>query len=280
MLTPRLEFAAAAAGGLIYVIAGRDALAAITPKPQLATMDIYDPASDTWTQGPDLPIAVSGLMAVGIGDKIYAMGGEMATALPSKALFEFNPATQSWTQLANMPVAREISAVAGMDMEIFVAGGHDAGFQVADLYRYDLATDAWTVGTPMSDAREGARGIGINERFLVYGGKTGPHAQDAGYRRVLEGYDPITDMWMALEPGEPRGDFGIAVVNDLVYTFGGSNVVRTLNWVRAYDPVANTWTAKTALPMELGFTQAETIGDQILVLSTNDTLLYTPANDP
>jgi N-acetylneuraminic acid mutarotase len=182
--------------------------------------------------------------------------------------------------MADMPMASQFSAVAGMDEEILVAGGHDAGFQVANLYRYNLATDTWTVGTPMSDAREGARGIGTNGRFLVYGGKTATHAQDASYRRVLEGYDPITDMWTALESDEPRGDFGIAVVNDLVYTFGGSNVARTLNWVRAYDPVANTWTAKTALPMDFGFTQAETVGEQILVFSTDDTLRYTPANDP
>jgi N-acetylneuraminic acid mutarotase len=243
-------------------------------------MEIYDLANDAWSPGPDLPIAVSGLMAVGLGDKIYAMGGEMATALASNALFVFDPATQIWTQLADMPLASQKSAVAGMDGEILVSGGHNAGFQVADLYRYNLATDTWTVGTPMSGAREGARGVGIDGRFLVYGGKTATHAQDAGYRRVLQGYDPITDMWTTLEPGEPRGDFGIAVVNGLVYTFGGSNVARTLNWVRAYDPVANTWTAKTDLPMELGFTQAETLGDDILVFSTDDTLLYTPANDP
>jgi non-specific serine/threonine protein kinase len=280
MPTPRLEFATAAAGGLIFVIAGRDALAAMTPKPQVATMEIYDPANDTWSAGPDLPIAVSGLMVVGLGDKIYAMGGELATALPSSALFEFDSAIQTWTQLADMPVASQLSAVAGLDGEILVSGGHNAGFQVADLYRYNLAMDTWTVGTPMSDAREGARGVGINGRYLVYGGKTATHTQDAGYRRVLQSYDPITDMWTTLEPGEPRGDFGIAVVNGLVHTFGGSNVARTLDWVRAYDPVANTWTAKTALPMELGFTRAETIGDDILVFSTDGTLMYTPANDP
>ncbi len=280
MPTPRLEFATASAGGLVYVIAGRDALAAITPKPQVATMDIYDSANDTWVQGPDLPVAVSALMAVGIDDKIYAMGGEMANALPSTAVFEFDPAAQTWTQLADMPMGSQMSAIASMDGEILVAGGHAAGFQVAALYRYKLAADAWTVGTPMSDEREGARGISIGGQFLVYGGKTATHPQDAGYRRILEGYDPVTGIWTALAAGDPRGDFGIAHVNGLVYTFGGSNVARTLDWVRAYDPVANTWIAKTALPMEMGFTQAEAIGDQVFVFSMDNSLAYTPANDP
>ncbi len=280
MPTPRLEFATAAASGLVYVIAGRDALAAITPKPQLATMDIYDPANDTWTQGPDLPIAVSALMAIGINDKIYVMGGETANAGPSTALFEFDPVTQAWIQLADMPMASHKSAIAGMDGEILVSGGHGGGFQVAALYRYNLATETWSVGTPMSESREGVRGVGMDGQFLVYGGKTATHPQDASYRRILEGYDPITDMWTALAPGDPRGDFGIAVVNGLVYMFGGSNVARTLDWVRAYDPVTNTWTAKTALPMAMGFTQAETIGDQVIVFSMDNSLAYTPSNDP
>jgi N-acetylneuraminic acid mutarotase len=280
MPTPRLEFATAAAGGLVYVIAGRDALAAITPKPQLATMDIYDPANDTWTQGPDLPIAVSALMAVGIDDKIYVAGGETANSMPSAALFEFDPVAQTWTQLADMPIGSQMSAIASLDGEILVSGGHAAGFQVAALYRYKLAADVWAVGTPMSDEREGARGISIDGQFLVYGGKTATHPQDASYRRILEGYDPITDTWTALAPGDPRGDFGIAAVNGLVYMFGGSNVARTLDWVRAYDPVLNTWIAKTALPMEMGFTQAETIGDQVIVFSMDNSLAYTPSNDP
>jgi hypothetical protein len=62
--------------------------------------------------------------------------------------------------------------------------------------------------------------------------------------------------------------------------FGGSNVARTLDWVRAYDPVADTWIAKTALPKELGFTAAEVSGDEILIFSTDDTFAYVPANDP
>ncbi|MGI9200456.1 MAG: Kelch repeat-containing protein [Woeseiaceae bacterium] len=280
MPTARLEFATASAEGLIYVIGGRDSAVPVTPKPLLATVDVYDRASDTWSSAPDLPIALAGLMAVGVDDKIYVMGGEQTDAMVSKALFEFDPATQIWRQLADLPLASHFSAHAAVAGQIFVAGGANAGFQVADLYRYDLATDTWTVGAPMGNPREGARGVNMNGQFLVHGGKTATHAQDAGYRRVLESYEPITDIWTSVEPGEPRGDFGIAAFDGLAFMFGGSNVARTLDWVHAYDPVADTWITKTALPKELGFTAAEVSGDEILVFSAEDTFSYRPANDP
>jgi N-acetylneuraminic acid mutarotase len=280
MPTPRLEFATASAGGLVYVIGGRDALASITPKPQVATMEVYDPATDTWSTGPDLPIAASGMMAVGAGSKIYALGGDVLNTFASNALYEFDPATQTWLQLADMPESRYFSAAAQVNGQVLVAGGRSGGFEVASLYRYDIAADTWTVGTPMSEVRAGAKGTGVDGQFLVYGGETATYPLDAGYRRLLESYDPVMDLWTTLDPGEPRRDFGAAVVNGIVYTFGGNNVARSLDMVRSYDTQANAWDVKTALPAALSFVQAEVAGDEILVFSTQDTLLYSPANDP
>jgi hypothetical protein len=38
-------------------------------------VEVYDPATDTWTKKPDMPTARGELSACAVGGKIYAMGG-------------------------------------------------------------------------------------------------------------------------------------------------------------------------------------------------------------
>src|SRR5438309_10773664 len=61
------EAAVAAADGKIYVVGGYDTL---------PTFQIYDIASDTWSQGPGLPAGTDNAGAVAAGGKVYVFGGE------------------------------------------------------------------------------------------------------------------------------------------------------------------------------------------------------------
>jgi N-acetylneuraminic acid mutarotase len=68
---PRVDFATAAVDGKIYAIGGH--LGEF--KKPLSSVDVYDPAKDTWTKVADLPVAKSWAGAIGVGKKIYVMGG-------------------------------------------------------------------------------------------------------------------------------------------------------------------------------------------------------------
>jgi N-acetylneuraminic acid mutarotase len=66
MPTAREHLTAVTTGGLIYVIAGRWA-----GQGNLGTLEIYDPETNAWRQGVDLPTARSGLTAAVVDGRIH-----------------------------------------------------------------------------------------------------------------------------------------------------------------------------------------------------------------
>ena len=127
MTTPRGHLAAVTGpDGLIYAIGG---MTDLTPRSALATVETYDPATDTWTisQSP-LPAASRGLAAaVGPDGLIYAIGGVDADDNSTTNLYGYDPATPSagWVQLLDpLPTARGgLAAATGPDGLIYAIGG-------------------------------------------------------------------------------------------------------------------------------------------------------------
>jgi hypothetical protein len=74
-------------------------------------VDIYDPATDTWSSGTPLgrPRRLVGGDAVKA--KLYLVGGETEDATPSRATNQYDPATNSWTARAQVPEAFDITSV-------------------------------------------------------------------------------------------------------------------------------------------------------------------------
>jgi N-acetylneuraminic acid mutarotase len=280
MPTPRLEFSSAVVNGKIYIIGGRDANDPNTPKQVVSTVEIYDPATDSWATGPSLPTALANQMTIAVNGKIYAIGGnEQFTSDTKDVVQELDPMTPQWTLKTPMPNPIASAAVTVNNGLIYIAGGEGPGVIYNSLHWYDPVTDMWSAGSPMSQVRTGPGGATIDSKILVYGGYNSTYIPDAGYLKSVESYDPVMDSWSARADGNPRRDFGIAVHDNLMYVFGGNNSSPSLDWVNAYDNATNQWTAKTAMPSSLGFVRAETVGDKIYIFDTNSTLEYTPAND-
>jgi len=278
MPTPRLEFSSATINGLIYIIGGRDAAGATIPKPVVDTVEIYDPALDSWTTGPSMPIPLANQMTIAANGKIYAIGGVSQT-FESDAVQEFDPVSKTWTLKTSMPDQRASAAVSVNSGLIYISGGTGPGVQLNSLLWYDPIADAWSAGSPMTQSRAGPGAATVDNHILVYGGYYTTYIPDAGYLKSIESYDPAMDTWSLRADGNPRRDFGVAVYDNLMYVFGGNNVARTLDWVNAYDNAIDQWITKTSMPSSLGFVRAETVGDRIYIFDTNTTLEYTPSND-
>jgi N-acetylneuraminic acid mutarotase len=110
MPTPRNHTTAGVVNGKIYVIGGRIGAAFIAASSNLANVEAYDPATNTWS-GPlaKMPTARSGLTSGVYNGKIYAAGGEWQNAVEQTAyrVFEaYDPATDSWSVLPPMALAR------------------------------------------------------------------------------------------------------------------------------------------------------------------------------
>jgi hypothetical protein len=78
---PSGAHACIAYGGKIYAIGGWDGSA------RLSTVEIYDPLSDIWQQGPELPVTLSDAQLINYQDNIYVVGGKVTFAQPNTQVF-------------------------------------------------------------------------------------------------------------------------------------------------------------------------------------------------
>ena len=65
----RREASTVTYNGKIYLIGGYDSYI------YLDSVEIYDPATNTWSMGPKLPYPIYGMTSHVIDDKIYVVGG-------------------------------------------------------------------------------------------------------------------------------------------------------------------------------------------------------------
>jgi N-acetylneuraminic acid mutarotase len=167
-----------------------------------------------------------------------------------------------WTVQAPMLTLRAGFGVGAVDGMLYTVGGalplsspHSA---VATVEAYDPDTDGWTTRAPMPTARSGARVAVLNGLLYAVGGTPAGQVNPlpAG---TVEAYDPGTNSWTTRQsiPAPPFGA-GVGVVNGILYAVGGtapsSSGTVVTGTLQAYDPVANTWTTKAAMPTpRLGF---------------------------
>ncbi len=118
MPTPRGAVATAAVGGKVYAIGG---VLTQTNLVGLATVEEYDPATDTWTRKADMPTPRFSLSASVVDGRIYAIGG--STLAPGVAVVEvYDPATDTWTRRAPMPTARRNLSTCVLAGRIYAIG--------------------------------------------------------------------------------------------------------------------------------------------------------------
>jgi N-acetylneuraminic acid mutarotase len=280
MLLPRRDFATATLDGRIYVIGGGDVMAGVIPAPPTTTVEVYDPTTDSWTLAAPMPRAVTNHAAVALNGKIYVIGGQEEFLPMSDAVQEYDPVTQLWTLRTGMPTAREAIAAAVLDGRIFVIGGSSGGMDVATVEAYDPAADSWTSLASLSEPRRDLAAEVLNGELFALGGYTGTFVLDAGYRRVVEVYDPVANAWSTAEDMPiPRADFASSVVATQLIVAGGGNVARALTDVSSLDATTGTWRMRTPMPTALAWPRGEAVAGKLYVIDTDATYEYTPGND-
>ncbi len=109
------------ADGRIYVFGGStedDYPFGIT-----ATVDVYDPATDIWTQSTDMPTPRAFHSASMAAGKIYLVGGVDAGVGACATVDVYDPAADTWTTAADPPTVRGDHTASVVDGRIYVIGG-------------------------------------------------------------------------------------------------------------------------------------------------------------
>ena len=222
--------AAEAWGGRLYLFGGL--------RRGIGMLQIYDPATEQWRRGPDLPFHAGSVATAVIGDQIYLAGGVVGDSTTRQAA-RFDPATETWHPIAPMPRGRNHTAAGTDGKRFYVFGGRDGGNAVAngfaDVQIYDPATDTWRVSgegpdapLPLPQARGGmGKAVFLGGEFWVFGGETldGPGATKRHVYARVDIYDPVSNRWRDGPPlPTPRhGVFPVAY-GDRIYLLGGGVV--------------------------------------------------------
>ncbi len=113
---------AAASNSKIYAIGGYVENIGI-----VATVEEYNPATDTWETKTDMPAKRWDFAAVEAPDrKIYVIGGEYEIAVLisiSAKVDEYDPATNTWQSQTAMNVARQSLEAAVSNNRVYAIGG-------------------------------------------------------------------------------------------------------------------------------------------------------------
>jgi N-acetylneuraminic acid mutarotase len=254
MSTAREEPAAVTApNGLIYVFGGFGNTG-FGGNTSLATVEAYNPTTNTWTAKASMPTARYGEAAVLAPDGlIYVIGGNETGVGNVGTVEAYNPTTDSWTTKTSMPTPRDhLAAALAPDGQIYAFGGYQnvGNVALATVEAYNPTTNTWSTKASMPTARgELAAARGPDGLVYVIGGSTG----STGQTSAVEAYNSATNSW-ATKASLPNGRYGEAAVlapDGLIYAIGGfdnNNRSGFLSTVVAYDSASNTWAAKASMP--------------------------------
>jgi len=239
MPTPRSHFAITTLENKIYCIGGNTYT--LDPYETMLTgiNEVYDPLTDSWEPKAPLPTPKKAITANVIDNKIYVVGDQ------SNEFWMYTPETDQWTQ--KTPISPAPTRVGGWSCSSAVVNNklHVVGVGIHVVY--DPKNDTWsseskTPQTPYYGSACATIGINSSKRFYVFG--VDGQYWDLSYPdSVSMKYDPKVDSWTTFDPTPTkRVDFGVAVVDDQIYTIGGytlniGNNIDASGIVERYTPV-------------------------------------------
>lgn len=143
----------ATVGGKLYAIGGSNDDG--HPIEYMSSVEEYDPATNAWIEKTPMSTARSGLRAVAINDKIYAIGGFNGGYL--NTIEQYSPDTDTWVNMPNMTVSRQLSGVSVINSKAIIVGGNNASYLDSnESFTPSTASATHTTAATQIDGQEGS----------------------------------------------------------------------------------------------------------------------------
>lgn len=286
--TPRQEHGVAAIGNTTIAIVGGNVPVGNFSQ-TTDSMQLYDIASNTWTTASPIPYKVNHPNVVGVGQKLYLLGGLALGPLSpglvfnwvaSGASYVYDASTNVWTDIPPMPNGTERgSAIVGVhDGIIYLAGGMTVlqdGYQdaVNSVIAFNTTSDEWQrlpePAAELPESRQHAAGSVVGDALYVIGGRRygQENTRNTVFRLDLTNQ---TAGWQT-SPVMPtaRGGVNGGAVGAKFYVFGGEgnpeSSTGVFNQSQVFDTESQEWTELEPMRVPRHGTQAAAVGGLVYV---------------
>jgi len=261
-ITPRHEHGYVQVGDRFYLLGGR----------RIQPIDIFDPATGTWTKGAPPPTEIHHFQAVTFANKIYLLGamtGRFPVEPPLSNVYIYDPAANAWTVGPEVPADRRrggAGAVLHNGEIILIAGitnGHSDG-HVTWVDAFNPRTGQWRRLPDAPRARDHFHAAIINDKIYVAAGRRSSYATGQTFELTVpevDVFDLGTNQWSTLPKSgnlpTQRAGAAVAVVGGRLLVIGGESAQALAHAeVESLDPATGQWTALAPLSVGRHATQA------------------------
>ena len=246
--TARHEASFVAYDDRLYLIGGR----------RINPVDIYDPATNQWTEKSKTPLEIHHFQAVALDDKIYiigAMTGGWPNETPLENVMIYHPDEDRFETAHPIPKDRRRGGAGAVvhDGKIYVIGGitngHMDGY-VNWFDEYDPATGAWRVLPDAPHARDHFAAVVEGSKLYAFAGRRSEHSigNNFGQTQALgDVFDFGTGKWADVKgdlalPTSRAGNMATVWNTEIIIGGGESDSQEPAhNEVQAYDTQSRTW---------------------------------------
>jgi hypothetical protein len=204
----------------------------------------FDPATETWTEVPEAPIASSEAVGAWTGEEAVFLRFRDERPLDGAA---YEPSDESWRRIPAAPIQGEYGAAevwTGEELVVF-GGGERGEPSAANGAAYDPRTDAWRSIPDAPIELNATSGMWTGREVLVFGSLLDNRNHAATPTAVGAAYDPDRDRWRELPPSalSPQATSAVWV---------GDRVVAWDYEVQSqeYDTKRNEWTSPVRMPFD------------------------------
>ncbi|KAM7296558.1 hypothetical protein ISCGN_021716 [Ixodes scapularis] len=167
----------------IMAVGGKDDHAEI-----LQSVEVYNPASDTWVMYKNLPIPIMGCGVAFLSGMVYVVGGVttkrqvftgMVPAEVLSTVYATDPDERAWVRRPSLPEPRAYTTALTIHHELWIVGGlKTAGrdpavfSNVTEVLAFDSLRGRWEFRFKMLRPRHGVAAASADDRVYVMGGMT------------------------------------------------------------------------------------------------------------
>ncbi len=257
LLSPRASLGLVSNGQKIFAIGG------VVSRDNQATrlVEIYDPATNRWTEGNSKPTATANIQGALLADRIYVPGGCNELGEASNILEIYDPSHDNWTTGTALPEPRCAYGLVPFKDKLYLFGGWDGQAFVDTVLMFWPKENRWELLNSRLPHPSGYVGTAVlSNTIYMAGGYDGQQEFAETYI-----FDPQTGDWRAKKAMQHRrSGLGLVAGANRIYAIGGGRL-EPLTTSEEYDPKTDTWT---------DFTTPFAISWRDMAVATLDNSLY------